>query len=627
MNFSEPVRAAAGLVSFSPDSLYIASVSQHKISVRLSKTLQVCQLYNCVDVIYSFAWSPDSLFLLCVLKKRGLVQVLSIENPDWICKVDEGSAGVLSAEWAPDSRHFLTTTEFHLRITVWSLSEVSVSYLKYVKACTNNLAFSPGGRYLALLERRDYRDHLSLFDCQKDWSLMRNTQLYTQDAAGLLWSPDGRYIVVWDECLRYRVTVHGMDGRCLHSYCAYEPGQDLLGVKSVCWSPTGQLLAIGSYDQKCRILNHLTWACLATLTHPVDKSINPYLGLSPTGRVLQADSDNCQEDETPNYRPHRIDAYEERRLADTDTVTGPITTSPAVCQSGVAYCLVNKPIMIQSIRVDPKVPFPKIGVGLMSFSTDGRFLATRNDNAPSVVWVWSIDHRLSLFSLLVHTSGPVSAFVWDPSSPARLALCTGSDCVFMWTPQGCLAVQTPTHFNFAVTSLAWLPSGDALLLKSDSQFCLCYLDSEDEANNPSRPLWKPPHQTTYRSELLVNVDSPLPTGTFGLGDVSHCESVLEDSISDCPNWLRQHAANQQDGRCVRQTGDSVGRRPRPKAHDGDRAKSISQPCRRPPSRDRPVVSSTTSRQAWNAPLRIASGLPKPQDAKLAMSVGRTKQTL
>ncbi|KAF6773666.1 hypothetical protein AHF37_06936 [Paragonimus kellicotti] len=544
MNFSEPVRAAAGLVSFSPDSLYIASVSQHKISVRLSKTFQVYQLYNCVDVIYSFAWSPDSLFLLCVLKKRGLVQVLSIENPDWVCKVDEGSAGVLSAEWAPDSRHFLTTTEFHLRITVWSLSEVSVSYLKYVKACTNNLAFSPGGRYLALLERRDYRDHLSLFDCQKDWSLMRNTQLYTQDAVGLLWSPDGRYIVVWDECLRYRVTVHGMDGRCLHSYCAYEPGQDLLGVKSVCWSPTGQLLAIGSYDQKCRILNHLNWACLATLTHPVDKSINPYLGLSPTGRVLQADSDNCQEDEGPSYRPHRIDAYEERRLGDTDTMTGPITTSPAVCQSGVAYCLVNKPIMIQSIRVDPKVPFPK----------------------------------------------------------------------------------TPTHFNFTVTSLAWLPSGDALLLKSDSQFCLCYLDSEDETGNPSRPLWKPPHQTTYRSELLVNVDSPLPTGTFGLGDVSHCESVLEDSISDCPNWLRQHSANQHDSRGVRQTGDSVGRRLRPKTHDGDRAKSISQPCRRSSNRDLPIVSTTTSRQAWNAPLRVASGLPKPQDAKPAMSVGRTKQT-
>ena len=38
-----------------------------------------------------------------------------------------------------------------------------------------------------------------------------------------------------------------MDGRCLSKYSAYEFA---LGIKSVCWSPSSQFLAIGSFDEK-----------------------------------------------------------------------------------------------------------------------------------------------------------------------------------------------------------------------------------------------------------------------------------------------------------------------------------------------------------------------------------------
>ncbi|CAH8604652.1 unnamed protein product [Dicrocoelium dendriticum] len=402
MNFSDPIHSAIGLTHASPNAQFIGSASQHELIVRLSSNVQ----------------------------KRCIVQVFSIENPEWTCKVDEGSAGLLSAAWAPDSQHFLTTTEFYIRINVWSLSEVSVCYLKHAKACSGNFAFSPGGRYLALLERRSFHDYLSIFDCRADWNLLRNFQLDTHDSDGLLWSPDGRYLVIWDGCLHYRAAVYTLDGRHLHTFSAYEPGRDFLGIKSVCWSPTGQLLAIGSYDQKCRILNHFNWSCLASLAHPVDQSINPYLGLGPSGRVLHLDDNigpGVSDHPLHNYRPHRVDVYEEVRHEQQ--------------AQSVAYCLRSEPITIQSIRVDPKLPFPKVGIGLVAFSSDGRYLATRNDNAPHVVWLWSIDHRISLFSLLVHTSGPVRSLAWDSSSPARLALCTASDCFFMWTPQGCLVVQ------------------------------------------------------------------------------------------------------------------------------------------------------------------------------------------
>ncbi|VDQ09865.1 unnamed protein product [Trichobilharzia regenti] len=171
--------------------------------------------------------------------------IFCLENPEWTCKVDEGSAGLLSAAWAPDSRHFLTTTDFHLRITIWSVSEGSVSYLKLPKACASNLAFCPGGRYLALLERRDLKDHLSLFDCRPQWTLVWNIILDTDDAVNIVWSPDGRYILICDNCLYYRAAIYNLLGKHLCTYCAYKPDEAPLGIKSVSWSPTGQLLALG----------------------------------------------------------------------------------------------------------------------------------------------------------------------------------------------------------------------------------------------------------------------------------------------------------------------------------------------------------------------------------------------
>lgn len=61
-----------------------------------------------------------------------------------------------------------------------------------------------------------------------------------------------------------QVLIYSPDGRCLFKYLAYESG---LGVKSVSWSPCGQFLAVGSYDQAVRTLNHLTWKTFAEFTH------------------------------------------------------------------------------------------------------------------------------------------------------------------------------------------------------------------------------------------------------------------------------------------------------------------------------------------------------------------------
>jgi WD40 repeat protein len=61
-----------------------------------------------------------------------------------------------------------------------------------------------------------------------------------------------------------QILIYSPDGRCLFKYLAYESG---LGVKTVAWSPCGQFLAVGSYDQAVRTLNHLTWKTFAEFSH------------------------------------------------------------------------------------------------------------------------------------------------------------------------------------------------------------------------------------------------------------------------------------------------------------------------------------------------------------------------
>ena len=40
-------------------------------------------------------------------------------------------------------------------------------------------------------------------------------------------------------------------------------------VKTVPWAAFGQFLAIGSFNEKLRVLNHLTWRAVAEHPHPL----------------------------------------------------------------------------------------------------------------------------------------------------------------------------------------------------------------------------------------------------------------------------------------------------------------------------------------------------------------------
>ncbi|GJM91473.1 hypothetical protein PR202_ga07848 [Eleusine coracana subsp. coracana] len=74
---------------------------------------------------------------------------------------------------------------------------------------------------------------------------------------------------------------------------------------------------------------------------------------------------------------------------------------------------------------------------------------TRNDNMPTALWIWDIC-RLELAAVLVQKD-PIRAAAWDPNCP-RLALCTESTHLYMWTPSRVACVNVPFP-NFRIVDV------------------------------------------------------------------------------------------------------------------------------------------------------------------------------
>ncbi|THG17046.1 hypothetical protein TEA_013190 [Camellia sinensis var. sinensis] len=237
--------------------------NKHYNDSKLSCGCEVVQLFSCLDKISYIEWAQDSEYILCGLYKRPMIQAWSLKQPEWTCKIDEGPAGIAYARWSPDSRHILTTSDFQLRLTVWSLVNTACIHVQWPKHASKGVSFTQDGKFAAICTRRDCKDYVNLLSCHT-WEIMGVFAVDTLDLADIEWSPDDSAIVIWDSPLEYKVLIYSPDGRCLFKYQAYESG---LGVKSVSWSPCGQFLAVGSYDQMLRVLNPLTWKVFAEFIH------------------------------------------------------------------------------------------------------------------------------------------------------------------------------------------------------------------------------------------------------------------------------------------------------------------------------------------------------------------------
>lgn len=70
---------------------------QYRLIIRDVNTLQILQLYTCLDQIQYIEWSSDSLFILCAMYKRGIVQVRTQSPVVDLCAVSVNSSHQFNA--------------------------------------------------------------------------------------------------------------------------------------------------------------------------------------------------------------------------------------------------------------------------------------------------------------------------------------------------------------------------------------------------------------------------------------------------------------------------------------------------------------------------------------------------
>ena len=132
---------------FSPNSTLIGIADESRTTILHSSTLEIIQSYNCADKIDRLEFSPDSQFILCAQYGLCCVQVFSVSDGEWRCRINDNMTGLTYARWCPDSQHILTCSDFALQLSIWSLSTKNTYVITYPKQGPSMLSFSDCGRY------------------------------------------------------------------------------------------------------------------------------------------------------------------------------------------------------------------------------------------------------------------------------------------------------------------------------------------------------------------------------------------------------------------------------------------------------------------------------------------------
>jgi|TARA_B110000977_G_scaffold196374_1_gene276612 WD40 repeat protein len=460
LDFSETYKRTGPPPVFSPDGTKIATAVDHRLVLRDAETCGVIFMQECFCKISAIEWSSDSDHVLCAMykKNQGKVQVFKSSDDEWRCAIDEGPAGLVFARWAPCGTRVLTISEFNLRVSVWSLVDTSCVYIKHPKFDSGRgLDFSPDGRFLCVVERKQCVDSIVVIDCGS-WTTAAKFQSSVDDVADAKWSPDSTSIAVVPSPHSESglLVLHSPDGRVLREFKPEEDETSAFskdgktataasssGITCHRWSSGGSFLATGSRDRKTRVMNHVSWRAFATLTHssrivaPATVAVYQETETKVTGTFKKAKETARGENENENLNPDR-EWYEDSDSAGASSAKDPVRQA-RIRQKGLLdgtlvpkYVVVALPatIAVGALKSSKHASENSTqspcddGVSRIEWSFNDRFLATLDSTSPNTVYVWDMVN-IELTAVLVQMENVVH-FKWDPRGN-RLAAVTGSE--------------------------------------------------------------------------------------------------------------------------------------------------------------------------------------------------------
>jgi len=453
------------------------------------------RIISVIDKADKISFSPDCTLILAAFYSRASIQVFSLLDEKFQCRINEGISGCIDVVWAPDSRSILSESDFGLQVSIWSLTDSTARIIQSPKVkCVRS--FSNCGKLLAIVRRVELQDRIGLYSTEK-WEELSDFKCKSNDVNIIQFTPSGSHIITSESFLSYKLNIYTPSGEHIVSYEAY---QNALGIRipsvfyksltkqfenqienedsmnSLASSPSAHLMAIGSFDGKIRLISMLSWqlAFVFPLCHPRD---------------MDAGLVDCEDPAMFEMTIEMADNSIENGSLRSNLKIGSINSKGS--RSLLSSVYATKPLKIlPHITPDPSNTkgIPHMGTSWIGWSAEGLYLAAREESYPRCLWVWQ-GVRAQLVTIIVQVEA-ITCARWRPVSKVSvndsdledvhdaiplLAFCTGSNRVYFWTPtSGVSYVDIPkSDVPLSAQSLQWFEDGKRLLIIGRESFCTC----------------------------------------------------------------------------------------------------------------------------------------------------------
>lgn len=187
------------------------------------------------------------------------ILVYNVEDAQWQATV-KGAAGntgkIAHVDFGYTPDEVFVLPEFGVKATIWSLPSGRRVEIRDPKILQKAYDYRPATGHLAILTRPNTHDILLVLT-PDTYEPIIDIELSTTDAQGLKWSPDGRWLAVWDTASAgSKVLIYTADGQLFKTFLgAKENNAVELGVKSVEWNPLSGSVVIGDFGENVTILS------------------------------------------------------------------------------------------------------------------------------------------------------------------------------------------------------------------------------------------------------------------------------------------------------------------------------------------------------------------------------------
>ena len=261
----------------SPDGKFVATILRHELILRNSHNNEILHTfalprnededYQCIrwsgseingtqfeEVNKETTQRPQRL----LIASNHTIRVFEAGNSTWKAVINGACTGVgkiTSVSFGADKAEIIVFSDFGVKATIWSLITCRGAEIRDPKPGRHSYDYRLRSGHLAILTRAAAHDTLMLLE-PKSHEVVKSVEIPTIDAQGIKWSPDGRWLAIWDTASSgYRMFIFTADGNLFRSF---NGGQDFhnvgLGIKTVSWHPNSTYLAIGDFNDRITLL-------------------------------------------------------------------------------------------------------------------------------------------------------------------------------------------------------------------------------------------------------------------------------------------------------------------------------------------------------------------------------------